>query len=51
MSQLIPLLPWNNRRMASKTKPSKRDVILDARLDVVVERGFHEAPMSLNLYG
>lgn len=33
--------------MASKTKPSKRDAILDAMLDVVVERGFHEAPMSL----
>jgi TetR/AcrR family transcriptional regulator, repressor of fatR-cypB operon len=47
MSQLIPLLPWNNKRMASKTKPSKRDAILDAMLDVVVERGFHEAPMSL----
>jgi AcrR family transcriptional regulator len=33
--------------MESKTKPSKRDAILDAMLDVVVERGFHEAPMSL----
>jgi AcrR family transcriptional regulator len=33
--------------MASKVKPSKRDAILDAMLDVVVERGFHEAPMSL----
>lgn len=33
--------------MASKTKPNKRDAILDAMLDVVVERGFHEAPMSL----
>ena len=41
------LLPWNNRRMASKAKPSKRDAILDAMLDVVVERGFHVAPMSL----
>ncbi len=29
------------------TKPSKRDAILDAMLDVVVERGFHDAPMSL----
>ena len=28
-------------------KPSKRDAILDAMLDVVVERGFHDAPMSL----
>ena len=33
--------------MASKAKPNKRDAILDAMLDVVVERGFHEAPMSL----
>jgi TetR/AcrR family transcriptional regulator, repressor of fatR-cypB operon len=33
--------------MASKTKPSKREAILDAMMDVVVERGFHEAPMSL----
>ena len=33
--------------MASKTKPSKREAILDAMLDVIVERGFHEAPMSL----
>jgi AcrR family transcriptional regulator len=40
-------LPWNNSEMASKTKPSKRDAILDATLDVIVERGFHEAPMSL----
>ncbi len=30
-----------------KVKPSKRDAILEAMLDVVVERGFHEAPMSL----
>lgn len=30
-----------------KAKPSKRDAILDAMLDVVVERGFHDAPMSL----
>jgi AcrR family transcriptional regulator len=43
----MELLPWNNRSMASKIKPSKRDAILDAMLDVVVERGFHEAPMSL----
>lgn len=33
--------------MAAKTKPSKRDAILDAMLDIVVERGFHDAPMSL----
>jgi AcrR family transcriptional regulator len=30
-----------------KGKPTKRDAILNAMLDVVVERGFHEAPMSL----
>jgi AcrR family transcriptional regulator len=33
--------------MARKSKPSKRDAILDAMLDIVVERGFHDAPMSL----
>jgi AcrR family transcriptional regulator len=33
--------------MAAKTKPSKRDAILDAMLEIVVERGFHDAPMSL----
>lgn len=33
--------------MTAKTKPSKRDAILDAMLDIVVERGFHDAPMSL----
>jgi AcrR family transcriptional regulator len=33
--------------MATKKKPNKREAILDAMLDVVVERGFHEAPMSL----
>lgn len=33
--------------MAQKSKPSKRDAILDAMLDIVVERGFHDAPMSL----
>ena len=38
---------WNNRDMAAKTKRSKRDAILEAMLDVVVERGFHDAPMSL----
>ena len=31
----------------AKSKPTKRDAILDTTLDVVVERGFHEAPMSL----
>jgi len=31
----------------TKTKPSKRDAILDATLDLIVERGFHDAPMSL----
>jgi TetR/AcrR family transcriptional regulator, repressor of fatR-cypB operon len=33
--------------MGSKLKPTKRDAILDAMLDIVVERGFHDAPMSL----
>src|ERR1700744_5977968 len=33
--------------MPPKSKPSKRDAILDAMLDIVVERGFHDAPMSL----
>ncbi|ADV81190.1 TetR/AcrR family transcriptional regulator [Terriglobus saanensis] len=33
--------------MESKPKPKKRDAILDAMLDVVVEGGFHDAPMSL----
>ena len=33
--------------VASRSKPSKRDAILDAMLDIVVERGFHDAPMSL----
>jgi hypothetical protein len=33
--------------MTAKPKPNKRDVILNAMLDVVAERGFHEAPMSL----
>ncbi|HEY9128061.1 MAG TPA: TetR/AcrR family transcriptional regulator [Acidobacteriaceae bacterium] len=28
-------------------KPSKRDAILEALLEIVVERGFHDAPMSL----
>ena len=30
-----------------KAKPSKRDAILNAMLEVVAERGFHDAPMSL----
>ena len=33
--------------MARKPKPNKREAILNAMLDVVAERGFHEAPMSL----
>ena len=35
------------KAVSKKTKPTKRDVILNAMLDVVVERGFHDAPMSL----
>ena len=41
------VLAWNNTSMAPKVKPSKRNAILDAMLDIVVERGFHDAPMSL----
>jgi AcrR family transcriptional regulator len=33
--------------MAQHPNSSKRDAILDAMLDLVVERGFHDAPMSL----
>jgi len=33
--------------MPTKVKLGKREAILNAMLDVVVERGFHEAPMSL----
>jgi len=33
--------------MKSSQKPSKREAILNAMLDIVVERGFHDAPMSL----
>ena len=33
--------------MASNTKPSKREAILQAMLQVVTERGLHDAPMSL----
>ena len=33
--------------MAPRPKPSKRDAILNAMLALVVERGFHDAPMSL----
>jgi TetR/AcrR family transcriptional regulator, repressor of fatR-cypB operon len=35
------------RNVPAKTKTNKRDAILNAMLDVVVERGVHEAPMSL----
>jgi len=35
------------RGVRSKGKSSKRDAILNAMLDVVVEQGFHDAPMSL----
>ena len=34
-------------RKRSKSKTDKRSAILDAMLDLVVERGFHNAPMSL----
>ena len=43
----IQLVSWKNESVRPKIKPNKRDAILDAMLDVVVERGFHEAPMSL----
>jgi AcrR family transcriptional regulator len=33
--------------MAPRPKPSKRDAILYAMLDILVERGFPDAPMSL----
>ncbi len=33
--------------MVTKPKPSKRDAILEAMMDIVVERGFHDAPISL----
>jgi AcrR family transcriptional regulator len=35
------------RIMAAKAKTNKREAILNAMLDIVTERGFHEAPMSL----
>lgn len=35
------------KKRPSSPKQSKRDAILDAMLDIVVEQGFHEAPMSL----
>jgi AcrR family transcriptional regulator len=38
---------WKNESMVRKPKPNKREAILNAMLDVVAERGFHEAPMSL----
>ena len=33
--------------MATPAKPDKREAILEAMLDLIVERGFHDAPMSL----
>jgi TetR/AcrR family transcriptional regulator, repressor of fatR-cypB operon len=39
--------PWKNESMVAKPKPNKREAILNAMLEVVAERGFHEAPMSL----
>jgi TetR/AcrR family transcriptional regulator, repressor of fatR-cypB operon len=42
-----PLSRERMKSVRSKAKPNKRDAILNAMLDVVVERGFHEAPMSL----
>ena len=38
---------WKNSSVAPKAKRGKRDAILDAMLEVVVERGFHDAPMSV----
>ena len=35
------------KHVERKARVNKRDAILDAMLDVVVERGFHEASMSL----
>ena len=40
-----PALASKNESMPAKL--NKRDAILNAMLDIVVERGFHEAPMSL----
>src|ERR1700761_2566921 len=39
--------PSKQPKSSEQTRPSKRDAILDAMLDLVVERGFHDAPMSL----
>ena len=33
--------------MGTRARPNKREVILDAMLDIIVERGLHDAPMSL----
>jgi AcrR family transcriptional regulator len=33
--------------LATSTKPDKREAILEAMLDLIVERGFHDAPMSV----
>ncbi len=33
--------------MAKAAKPDKREAILEAMLDLIVERGFHDAPMSV----
>jgi AcrR family transcriptional regulator len=33
--------------LAIPAKPDKREAILEAMLDLIVERGFHDAPMSL----
>jgi hypothetical protein len=35
------------KSVRSKAEPGKRDVILIAMLDLVGERGFHDAPMSV----
>jgi AcrR family transcriptional regulator len=35
------------KSVRARAKPTKREAILDAMLEVVAERGFHEAPMSL----
>jgi AcrR family transcriptional regulator len=34
-------------KKSAKQKPAKRDAILQAMLEIVSERGFHDAPMSL----
>jgi TetR/AcrR family transcriptional regulator, repressor of fatR-cypB operon len=42
---MIVLLPPTRRRMMGKR--DKREAILKAMLDLIVERGFHNAPMSV----